>query len=432
MKRTHVVASAFVAVVVIAGCFEAGPVDSGGQGSTGSTTANSGAAGSSGTSAGASSGSSTGASGATGAASGKSGSSSGATTGSSGSTTGAATGATGATSGGTGSTTGAATGSSGSSGAGGADAGAASCLDDIRDGDETGVDCGGSCPPCVAYSVGTPNSDGNVKNACTDSGDVSFICPRFMLFSSEMKQAAADDASANGWPAGSFNYGVATLDGANCCECYQIVYSALQNGQTSAPPPKPLIVQNFNQGGAPNAFDVFMGKGGEGAQTSGCAQLYTTYPSTGEPNGGGITASSISACTGAGVSSQACVSAVTSACDQIQASSSYVTTTTQNSCIESNSAASLYHENWNVKAQKVECPLHLTQVTGCRLNAEGLPNPDPTVQTAAQASSWGSFGTTTMEDCCKPSCAWPGNVSNTQSGWATMYQCQVDGTPMTN
>lgn len=347
------------------------------------------------------------------------------------------TGATGSTGGSTGASAGgkdaAADGSSGANSGSGGEAGSAgACTDGMKDGDETGVDCGGSCPACVAYQINPPNTSGQVKNACTDQGNVSFICPRFMVFSPEMKQAEADDGADNNWPVGSFNYGVATLNGAACCDCFRIVYSSPQNGQTQATPPKPLIVQNFNQGGAPNAFDVFMGKGGEGAQTNGCSQMYSTYPSTGEPNGGGITAQSIGACTGSALSSQACVSAVTSSCDQIQASSSYLQTTTQDSCIETNAAQSFYHINWNVKAQRIECPIHLTQVTGCRLNSQGLPKADPTVQTPAQASSWSSYSTTTMEDCCKPSCSWPTNVSNTQSPYSAMYQCKADGTPMTN
>ena len=96
------------------------------------------------------------------------------------------------------------------------------CMDGVQDGDETAPDCGGSCPPCVAYSIGSPNTDDKVGNACGGGGDVSFICPRFMLLSSEMREAAAADESANGWPAGAFNYGVATLNGAACCACYQI------------------------------------------------------------------------------------------------------------------------------------------------------------------------------------------------------------------
>ena len=324
--------------------------------------------------------------------------------------------------------------SSGSSGGPSGDGGAASCIDGIQDGAETGVDCGGPCIACTPYSTGAPNTSATVQNACTSTGNVSYICPRFMLFSSEMKEAAAADATANGWPAGSFNYGVATLDGAACCSCFQLVYETPTNTAIKYSPPKPLIVQNFNQGGAPNAFDVFMGKGGEGAQTAGCSKLYSSYPTTGEPNSGGVRASNISACgmTEATLATPACLAAVTSACDQIMASSSYVQDTTQDSCIEANTDGSLYHENWNVKARQVECPAALTEVTGCKLNPGKNPAPDPTIQTGSQASSWMSYTTTTMEDCCKPSCAWPGNVTGTQSPWTAMYQCGQDGTPMAN
>jgi hypothetical protein len=313
-------------------------------------------------------------------------------------------------------------------------AGGSTCMDGVEDGDETGADCGGSCPPCVPYSIGSPNTDDKVGNACAGGGDVSFICPRFMLLSSEMREAAAADESANGWPAGAFNYGVATLNGAACCACYQIVYGAPQDGQLAYTPPRPLIIQNFNTGGAPGAFDVFMGKGGEGANTTGCSALYTSYPTIGEPNGGGINAAAISACgtTTAGLESSGCVSTVTSECDTIQAASSYVETTTQFSCIEANSGTSAYHANWSVKAREVECPAALTEVTGCKLNPGGNPQPDPTVQTVAEASSWSAYSTTTMEDCCKPSCAWAANVSNTESPWSAMYQCDGSGNPMHN
>ena len=84
-----------------------------------------------------------------------------------------------------------------------------------------------------------------------------------------------------------------------------------------------------------------------------------------------------------------------------------------------------------MKAQRIECPVHLTEVTGCRLNSQNLPKADPAIQTASQAGSWMSYGTTTMQDCCKPSCSWPGNVSNTMSPWSTMYQCSMNGNPMT-
>ena len=73
-----------------------------------------------------------------------------------------------------------------------------------------------------------------------------------------------------------------------------------------------------------------------------------------------------------------------------------------------------YHTNWNVRAKRVECPENLTRVTGCKLNNQGLPKANPAAQNAATADSSFKTGyhTTTMQDCCRPTCAYPGNVSN--------------------
>ena len=58
-----------------------------------------------------------------------------------------------------------------------------------------------------------------------------------------------------------------------------------------------------------------------GAQTSGCPALYTNYPSTDEPWQGGIRASNMGECgNGNSISSSACTTAITNACDQIQGS----------------------------------------------------------------------------------------------------------------
>ena len=157
-----------------------------------------------------------------------------------------------------------------------------------------------------------------------------------MMFSPEMKQAAADDAKDNNWPQGSLNYAVVTLNGAKCCECFQIVYSNPQNSAVSATAPKAIIGQNFNQGGTNNAFDLFMGKGGLGAQQAGCSKRYSTYPGTGEPNTGGIKATNLAECKT--LSSPACVTAVTNQCSMIKASTPAVEKTTQNSCLETNLA----------------------------------------------------------------------------------------------
>ena len=99
---------------------------------------------------------------------------------------------------------------------------------------------------------------------------------------------------------------------------------------------------------------------------------------------------------------------------RIQGASTAVTSTTQTSCVRANSAASYYHENWNIKVRKVACPTHLTEVTGCKPNDDSsLPKADPKVQAVSQAtgSGWQDKQSTSMQDCCKPSCSWSGKTS---------------------
>ena len=119
------------------------------------------------------------------------------------------------------------------------------------------------------------------------------------------------------------------------------------------------------------------------------------------------------------------------------------------SCVESNGVEANdagvipgnYHINWYFWAKRVECPTHLTEVTGCKLQSQGLPQPDPSITTVAQAKTAGFsqtasdknlFNTTQMQDCCMPSCAWSNNVSGkTENGYNSFYSCNVNGVPWT-
>jgi hypothetical protein len=144
------------------------------------------------------------------------------------------------------------------------------------------------------------------------------------------------------------------------------------------------------------------------------------------------------------LSASTCQSAIASDCDEIAATNAPVADETTQSCIASNDPSTFYHLNWQVYAKKVECPTHLMQVTGCELAPEGLPAPNPSVLTAAEAASDTSFAagytTTTMQDCCKPTCAWQDNVSATNSPGANLgtvgeynsfYSCDQSGDPVT-
>jgi len=322
----------------------------------------------------------------------------------------------------------------------------------------TSTACGGLCQPV---------------NACFEegkTGEPGFICPRFMLFSDEMEQAAKDDAATYGWPTDGdgeapFTYAIVGHDldpgsaldsgvtGNTCCQCYQLIPSAGEAHASSVPLPKPMIVQSFNTGASTTTFDVFMGAGGLGANDActqngpGPGSQYTSYPSHGQAFGGGISAvaafSNGTACrdqtsqvTPDTVGSAACQSLIADACEEIvDANSAEITELTQHSCIQSNQPESLYHQNIQVLAKRVACPTALTRVTGCQLS-EAAPAVNPAVLTLAQAQSDGSFhsgyNTTTMQDCCKPTCAWTDNVTQpTSGGYDSFYTCHQDGVPIT-
>lgn len=336
-------------------------------------------------------------------------------------------------------------------------------VDDCTPGDPQSA-CGGNCRSANSCS---PPEDQNKSDL-----PKTFICPRFMLFSNEMVQAAIDDANLYGWNEQDlpFNYAIVghdpDIDGlddttSSCCQCYQLIFV---NPEPSSPQPpdlpypKPLIVQSFNTAASgPKGFDVFMGAGGYGAFNS-CYDdpefdnttnfdefLYDEYPYQ-NPESGGISFLRFEECTEGWpvladtVGSDACQQKIEEMCNQaLNESSQSVTENTRQSCIKSNMVNSLYHQNWDVMVKRVRCPDNLTRVTGCRLVEDNLPMPDPDVQNPDDASSDGSFSegyhTTTMEDCCKPTCAWSDWVEDyglpVDGEWNSFYSCDKNGVPIT-
>jgi len=329
-----------------------------------------------------------------------------------------------------------------------------------------GSTCGGIC---------------SAANACEDishkpGADVGFVCPRFALGSSAMAQAAADDFGA----APPFDYAVAGHDAdtggldpgarTTCCQCYQLVYALPENeaqvngnGASAIAIPRPLIVQSFNTaaGGGQN-FDIFMGAGGFGAfnacdpaftqmKSPSGLYLYSSFPEQGEPGSGGLNAATqlpgckndLNLVTTDTLSSPTCAASVQSACNMFASSTlaAQAVTDTVQSCLKSNDPAGYTHINWHVYAKKVECPTHLTQVTGCKLAPQGLPAANPAVTTPAQAAGDASFRagytTTTMQDCCKPTCAWQDWVTGSNGGltavgqYNSFYSCDQTGKPVT-
>jgi hypothetical protein len=233
------------------------------------------------------------------------------------------------------------------------------------------------------------------------------------------------------------------------------------NPVSAVPIPKPIIAQSFNTAATQNTFDVYMGGGGFGAhngcgpeltQTSTSGQYrYESYPEEGAMSGGVKPATHWSECktdiqwvTEESLGSEACQSRLEETCNQITHADPTITEYARNSCITTNQPESLCHLNWSVYVRKVECPEALTRVTGCKLQNQGLPEVDGLI-TAEQASNDSSFWsqgsnghmyeTTTMEDCCRPSCAaanWiEGKGLATDSDYNVFYSCDRAGVPIT-
>ena len=323
--------------------------------------------------------------------------------------------------------------------------------------------CDGANPTCGGRCQ-TANACSPPENPQKSTFPMTFACPRFIMYSSEMEEAAADDWGANP----PFVYGVVGHDAdsggldtgtSTCCQCYQLVFDTPEPGSAQPPNmpyPKPMIVQSFNTaaGGGKN-FDIYMGAGGFGAFNtcvpgtySGTSTttfgkfMYTAFPSE-YPTTGGIKAINIDECkvngqvTAASLASAACQNRITTLCNNTASASPGMTATTKDSCIRSNAVDGFYHQNWQVRVKRVECPVALTRVTGCRLAPQGLPQPNPSATTPATADSSFRTGytTTTMQDCCKPSCAWKDQVTGAGlqavDKWTSFYSCDQNGNPLT-
>lgn len=324
--------------------------------------------------------------------------------------------------------------------------------------------CGGLCtPPSAGHNEGK-------------SGEPGYICPRYMLFSDQLEQAALDDAARYGWATedddAPFTYAVVGHDNDGgildepdgrsvCCQCYQLIpylpdeAQVIHDGKSAVTLPKPLIVQAFNTGATPHSFDIFMGAGGIGAVNAcvgpvqGFDPLYEQYPEVGQRWDGGVkpagnpgngtdckTATNM--VTEETLSSPGCVSWVEDNCNQIVHEQPWVTELTRRSCIESNNVKSFYHLNWKVYAKRVACPESLTKVTGCRLK-ENKPHAVTNILTPEAAARDSSFKTgykiTTMQDCAKPTCAAIDHVAGsghiTDGDYNSFYSCGVSGVPWT-
>ena len=88
-----------------------------------------------------------------------------------------------------------------------------------------------------------------------------------------------------------------------------------------------------------------------------------------------------------------------------------------------------YHQNFNkIESLRVQCPKGLYQLTGHRReDDENYPLPHIDNQYTKQCHNPGGHSCiSTMQDCCKPSCAWPNKGGATQE-YNRVYTCNYDG-----
>ena len=279
------------------------------------------------------------------------------------------------------------------------------------------------------------------------SQDHGFACPHMMLLSNDMIQASIYDGLD-----ADFLYAVAgSSSDDDCGRCYQI--QLLDAERKWRPDFKQLIVQVINSGFdvMTGQMDIFMGAGGFGyftACNSDCrfhacqggtckGSMYDTpfeswdQAHYNDPNAcysGGIKwldEANTSDSDSGDILTRLCSGLIghepQDPKDQI----------TIDSCYRSN--AELYHQNFvSTRYTSIQCPAGLTMVTGLRRADDhqdmlAQPHPDNVLHKQCNGDrSQGHFCITTMQDCCKPSCAWS-NKGNPDPQWSRVDTCSRTG-----
>ena len=260
-----------------------------------------------------------------------------------------------------------------------------------------------------------------------------------------------------------------------CGQCYELDF---QNSDQ-----KPIIAQSFNTA-APSGdndfnFDIYMAAGGYGSfnscfrdpdsaeyghnnNTALNSQVYTQYPSetfkrlfsaivgnnkksyigteaiwsNGGMRGSAAvqTAEDVADMENRGNGPPFVVDA--SVCYNLKAVDKQVTKDAQASCVEAFNEG--YHFNAPsdkgglFRVRRVKCPKRLVEVTGLHRQDSDLPDPLKDKRTGwfyGGNTSGTIIGTTTMEDCCLPTCAMKMNVDcdECESGYDCLYACDANG-----
>ena len=263
------------------------------------------------------------------------------------------------------------------------------------------------------------DADYNSRSSCGGGGDsnTSWSCPHMMLLSPDMLHAAKADGNDN-WAL----YGVAGIGQvSDCGKCYQL---EITGGGSWPVGNNKYIVQAINTGGdvSSGQFDIFIGAGGFGIFDSCSSDCqYGTVCSGGNCNapqfGGNFYAWTPDGnCYGGGLHDpNGCEALVNWKLE------TFAENTLVYDCKEA--LYKKYHQNFNVNFKEVKCPESLVRVTG-------IKHRDEVSLSAAHEELVldGQGRTTTMMDCCKPTCAWRQNVEYfTDPNWPQVFACNKEG-----
>ena len=271
--------------------------------------------------------------------------------------------------------------------------------------------------------------------------EYAYACPQMAMLSSEMIDAAARD-----FPHQPFVF--ATAGGEKddeCGKCYQVRLLDAER-ENLEEEPLFLLVQIINSGWdvLPHQLDVFMGGGGFGYFTACNADCGSRACNGGTCRPGGAMFSGSfedwidaefddpNPCYSGGVKwLGADLPTLYDKCGRLvgNTSESVAARAILESCVATNSRK--LHQNFvSTRSTRVRCPPSLVTLTWMQREDDTLyPVADPSLPLPLECNgdrNQGRYCMTTMQDCCKPSCAWSNKASCT-AGHECVASCNRHG-----
>ena len=281
----------------------------------------------------------------------------------------------------------------------------------------------------------------SIPSACANgpissSSTYGFACPVLMMLTDPMIQASVLDHNND-----LFVYAVAgSSTDQECGKCYQI-----QVLDPDIPPEFPqLIVQIVNSGNdvLPYQMDLFMGAGGFGYFTACNVDCQEKYCDGGKCHDhlydSPYSSWSPSSCYSGGIRlpmhfSDQEYQSVLHQCESLVSDSSLEKNKfLLQSCQRTNTFG--WHQNFvNTRLSRIQCPLHLSQLTGFR-RTDDIHYPESHTfleleLTCEGDTTNGHYCITTMQDCCKMSCSWSHKLSVDllDTDYPCVYTCNNQG-----